>query len=236
MANLSEAYGTLFISKEVIQNDFSSVELLLTSLCALEGRSEYGIFPVDDIDKLSSDLNKARELKTKLSLSFLGTGKWNLANYIYYFFEHLTIFHHIVKFTAFSKPNQTLIFDFVDYEPAGGVFYKGIYEISLQETDKTWETTTEVKQQNSLPRTAKNLMYYGMCEEAYDEDNLSLLLDNETFINELIYSIPKKEITLHFLQTFWAENWLGTKDMFTILEYIEDMSEFYHEFYQKPLS
>ncbi|WP_271006942.1 hypothetical protein [Listeria seeligeri] len=232
MANLSDAYGTFIISKEIIQHDFSTVELLLSAMKNLSTRSEYGVFPDDNIEVLFSKLREAKEAKTELEITFLGTGRWELANCIAYFFEYLAVLHPITEFTAFSKPNQTLIFDFVDFEPCLDIFYTGKYEISLQKTERTWETTVESEERITVPMTAKYLVSYGIYETAYDETNLSTLLDNDVFIAELSRVMPKNDITLHFLQTFWKENWISVLDESALLESIEDIVEFYQEEYE----
>ncbi|MBC1990354.1 hypothetical protein HCJ33_10280 [Listeria seeligeri] len=235
MANPSDARGTMCISKETIQNDVESVELLLSALCSMENRVEYGIFPEEVLDKLKSDLNEAKESKTDLILLFSGTGRWSFENTLNYFFESLTIFHLITNFTAFSKPNQKLTFDFVDYEASGHKFYKGIYEISLQLIENRWMTVSEKKWVQGLPFTAKNIMDYGICEEAYDANNLTLLLNNKPFIDELATSIPQKKLTLHFLQDFWEKHRMNATDDSAIYDFIEDMSNFYIESYKEPI-
>lgn len=80
--------------------------------------------------------------------------------------------------------------------------------------------------------TAKYLVSYGIYETAYDETNLSTLLDNDIFIAELARVMPKADITLHFLQTYWKENWISVLDESTLLESIEDIVEFYQEEYE----
>ncbi|MBC1817155.1 hypothetical protein [Listeria seeligeri] len=233
MANLSEANGTMCISKEVIQNDFQSVEKLLTALITLETSSDYGLILYDDSLEIKCLLDDAKQSEADLTLEFSGVGRWAFDNNIEHFFESLSRVYPIEDFHAFSNPSHTVTFDFIDYEPCCEVFYHGLYDVSLQEVEKKWKTLSKERMVEEIAITAENLMKYGLFEDAYDATNLRLLLENEILINELAKCIPKNELSLHFFKKYWEEFCYNVIDGFAIHGCVVEMSSFYTNTYKE---
>lgn len=176
MANLSSCYGT-----ETIVGNEQAVNEYYNCMSILNSNVEYGFEYVGDPKKVAG--------KT-FEREFFGTGRWSFEGNLGYFnswylkpSEWDSDFKKSVKerLRKAVKGIESLIYNFVDYEPGCLVFYKEEFEIRFKDGEIY---SMKVLNEENIPLTLNNRILYGMENEDCLDASLDSLMSFDTDVIE----------------------------------------------------
>ncbi|MBC1212424.1 hypothetical protein [Listeria booriae] len=233
MANISNAFGTITIPAQMVEEHPQELILLIKLIEKELSRFDYNTILSDDYAQVCADIQNATS-PHELVLDFTGSGRWAYDNNVHAFFEWLlpenaTIDDYSWLISLFDNKDATLTFSFLDYEQGSEALYRATIQIHPYIHEKRLATKVVYEHSDDIDVTAANLMAYDFYEQAYDRHNAHELIDNAEFMMELTVFIPRKFITASFLTAAWEKYVLYVYDDESIFDQvIRDIVAYYH--------